>query len=62
MSKKTPLSEVVRTESVNLVALQRRLFDAGLIATAAAINEAANKLGWEASRLLDRKAKLESKP
>jgi len=53
VKKQTPIAAVIREESANLVAMQRRLFDAGLIASAAAVNEAANKLGWEGVRLLE---------
>jgi hypothetical protein len=53
----TPLAQVIREESVALVALQRRLFDAGLIASAAAVNIASTKLGWEGARLLERQMK-----
>ena len=53
---KLTLHEVVRDESIALVQMQRRLFNAGLLETAAAINEAANKLGWEVDRLLTQAA------
>lgn len=56
MKRKT-LHQVVREESAMLVAMQRRLVDAGLVATAAAINEAANKLGWEAARKFEKEDK-----
>ena len=49
----TPVAALVRAESVTLVAMQRRLFDAGLIASAAAVGEALNKIGWEGVRLLE---------
>jgi hypothetical protein len=52
MSKTKPVAQVVREEAVLMVAMQRRLFDAGLLSTAAAINEASRTLGWEAERVL----------
>ena len=52
------LAQVIADEAVLLVALQRRLFDAGLVASAAAINEATNKLGWEGARLLGRQEQI----
>ena len=35
--------------SVQMVSMQRRLFDVGLIATAHKVNEALHKFGWEAA-------------
>lgn len=52
MKRKT-LNEIVRQESAFMVALERRLHDAGLIATAAVVNSATRKLGWEAARKLE---------
>lgn len=54
MKRKT-INEVVRQEGAFMVALQRRLMDAGLIATAAAVNVASQKLGYEAAKLMERK-------
>lgn len=48
------IAKLIADESAALVALQRRLFDAGLLASAAAVNEATNKLGWEGARLLEK--------
>jgi hypothetical protein len=42
--------QTVRTIAPQLVALQRALFDAGLLETARSVNEASQKLGWEAAR------------
>ena len=53
--------ETVDVASGLLVALQRELFDTGLLETAHAVNEASKKLGWEAERLL-LKARAEASP
>ena len=55
--KRKNLHNVVREESVFMVALERRLHDAGLIATAAAVNQATPKLGWEAAKKLEKEQK-----
>lgn len=52
MAKKPNIYDVVRHASMTLVTLQRSLHDAGLHATAKAVNEASQKLGWEASAKL----------
>ena len=44
----------LRAESVAMIDMQRRLIDAGLIATARAVNAASQKLGFEAEKLLKR--------
>lgn len=49
-----PIAQVIRDESLVLVAMQRRLFDAGLLATAAAVNKASTQLGWEGAGLLEK--------
>lgn len=48
------LRETVRSTALELVELQRRLFDVGLVETAHRVNVAAQKLGWEASAKLDK--------
>lgn len=56
--KQTQLIRRTVIESCNkLVAIERRLHDAVLHATAARINFATQKLGWEAAALLERAAK-----
>lgn len=50
----TPIAQVIREEALVLVAMQRRLFDAGLIATAAAVNKASSALEWEGADLLEK--------
>lgn len=49
----TPIAKVIASEAATLVAMQRRLFDAGLLASAAAVNAAANAIGWEGASLLE---------
>ena len=49
------MHNVVRQESAVMVALERRLHDAGLVATAALVNEATKRLGWEAARKIEAK-------
>lgn len=46
---KRTIYDVVREASVMLVNLQRDLHDFGLHATAQKVNEASQKLGWEAA-------------
>ena len=48
------LRDTVREQSVVLVQMQRTLMDVGLVATAARVNIASQKLGWEAAKLLER--------
>ena len=45
---------VVRDTGVEMIAMQRRLHDAGLHATAARINLASQKLGWEAAKIIEK--------
>lgn len=56
------LRDVVRDQSVVLVQMQRTLMDAGLVATAARVNIASQKLGWEAAKLLERKSHQRIEP
>ena len=49
--------EVARTASVAMINLQMELFNAGFHTTAAAVNLASKKLGWEAARLIERSTK-----
>ena len=46
--------EAAHKLSADLVAMQKELFDAGLFATARAVNEASNKLGWEVADIATR--------
>ena len=50
---KEPIYKVVREVSMQMVETQRRLHDVGLHATAAAVNEASKKLGWEAAEKIE---------
>lgn len=43
------LRDEVRRTAAELVTLQRRLHEAGLVRTAHAINKASQELGWEAA-------------
>lgn len=47
--RKLNIYDVVRKASVRLVDLQRDLHEVGLHATARLVNEASQKLGWEAA-------------
>lgn len=49
------LPQLVSDESIILVEMQRRLFEAGLIVSAAAVNAAMNKIGWEVARKMGSK-------
>lgn len=50
--------DTTRATSTALIGLERQLHDAGLHATAQAVNAATRKLGWEAARKV---AALESR-
>lgn len=61
-AKKQGLYEIVRKYSAQMVSMQRALVDAGLIATAARINAASHKLGWEAAKIMEKEEKKRSSP
>lgn len=56
MKRRSP-AQVTAAEAVLLQHLQRRLIEDGFVETAHAVNEAMNKLGWEAVRLLEKAKK-----
>lgn len=49
-----PPNPLVAEIAAQMVRMQRQLFDAGLLETARAVNEASRKLGWEQASLLER--------
>jgi len=57
MSKEAKLRKTVREVALELTAIQRRLFDVGLIKTAHHINNASKELGWEAEQRLEQSFK-----
>ena len=48
------MRDVVRAVGVDMVTMQRLLQNVGLHATAAQVNAASQKLGWEAAKLIER--------
>jgi hypothetical protein len=55
--KRLSVYKVVRQVSLEMATMQQTLFEAGLIATAAAVNAASQKLGWEGTKLAERYAR-----
>ena len=51
------LRDAVRNYGFQMVMMQRKLINVGLVATAQAVNKASQQLGWEAARILEREAK-----
>jgi len=51
------LREEVRKIALELVLMQQRLFDKGLVCTAHALNKASGELGWEAADFYEKKLK-----
>jgi len=62
METERRVRETVRAETAELVSMQRRLHEAGLHGTARAVNEASQKLGWEAERVLNKLLNLPQTP
>jgi hypothetical protein len=53
VSKEAKLRKTTREVAAELVEIQRRLFDVGLVKTAHHINNASKELGWEAEQKLE---------
>lgn len=51
---KPNIYEVTRSTAAAFVRIQRQLHDVGLHATASKVNEASQKLGWEAAEKMER--------
>lgn len=51
---KPNIYEVTRSTAAAFVRIERQLHDAGLHATARKVNEASQKLGWEAAEKLEK--------
>lgn len=55
------LKEEVRKIARELVDIQTRLYDKGLIQTAHALNKASGELGWEAAEWIEKQMKERKK-